>query len=238
MKVENFEITSELSKLSLEIKLAKDNLKSKINDRELYCRKNKRGIKKMFPLKNNIYQIKNFPRELRERWGQTLVDEIYYFKPTNTSFYISGPSAYYGFDGMPLVKGEILNSNYDKVGGYYYDELISIGNLIPIHPKKNPLKKQTYIYVMIDKNTGYYKIGRSVNPKQRERTLQSEKPTIEMLFNYKTITSHEKELHNMFKGKRIRGEWFDLSGSDIIEIKEFFKLKNKQITPIKQTYIN
>lgn len=225
METENFGITSELSKLSLEIKLAKDNLKSKINDRESYCRKNRRGIKKMFPLKNKMYKIKNFPKGLRERWGQTLVDEIYYFKPTNTSFYISGPSAYYGLNGMPLVKGEILNSNYDKVGGYYYDELISISNLTRIHPKKNPLKKQTYIYVMIDKNTGYYKIGRSVNPKHRERTLQSEKPTIEMLFNYKAIISHEKELHNMFKDKRIRGEWFDLSGSDIIEIKEFFKLK-------------
>ena len=74
---------------------------------------------------------------------------------------------------------------------------------------------------MIDKNTGYYKIGRSVNPSIREKTLQSEKPTIEMLFNHDAEVKDEKELHNMFSEKRIRGEWFDLNGSDLCKIKDY-----------------
>lgn len=34
---------------------------------------------------------------------------------------------------------------------------------------------------MKDCNTGFYKIGKSINPKLRERTLQSEKPTIKII---------------------------------------------------------
>jgi hypothetical protein len=85
--------------------------------------------------------------------------------------------------------------------------------------------KETRVYVMIDKNTGFYKIGRSKNPKAREKTLQSEKPTIEMLFNYPGLNIDEKELHFIFIDKRVRGEWFDLSGGDIQKIKEYFESK-------------
>ena len=71
-------------------------------------------------------------------------------------------------------------------------------------------------YIMIDHNTGYYKIGKSKNPKFREKTLQSEKPTIEMIkiFN----RDIEKQLHKEYKEHRIRGEWFSLSGQDINRI--------------------
>jgi hypothetical protein len=77
---------------------------------------------------------------------------------------------------------------------------------------------------MIDKNTGYYKIGRSLKPKFREKTLQSEKPTIELLFSNDAKIKKEKDLHNMFSDKRIRGEWFDLNGSDLTKIKEYLNV--------------
>ena len=88
-----------------------------------------------------------------------------------------------------------------------------------IERKKNA---KTNVYVMIDKNTGYYKIGRSINPIIRERTLQSEKPTIDMLFNYPSTNNCETELHDIYSKKRVRGEWFDLSGSDLKDIKAYF----------------
>jgi hypothetical protein len=78
----------------------------------------------------------------------------------------------------------------------------------------------TKIYVMLDKNTGYFKIGRSHNPKKREKTLQSEKPTIELLFSFDATEELEKELHVVFGDKRIRGEWFYLTEDDIFYIKE------------------
>jgi len=64
-------------------------------------------------------------------------------------------------------------------------------------------------YILKDETNNFYKIGKSVNPIIREKTLQSEKPTIKMIkvFN-KDI---EKELHNKYKEFRVRGEWFDLN---------------------------
>jgi len=64
-------------------------------------------------------------------------------------------------------------------------------------------------YLMKDKCNNYYKIGVSKNPKYREKTLQSEKPTIEMVKVWdKNIESH---LHDKYKRQRIRGEWFNLT---------------------------
>ena len=75
---------------------------------------------------------------------------------------------------------------------------------------------------MIDKNTGYFKIGRSINPSTREKTLQSEKPTIDMLFSYPATNECETDLHGIYSKKRIRGEWFDLNGTDLKNIKTYF----------------
>jgi hypothetical protein len=69
---------------------------------------------------------------------------------------------------------------------------------------------------MKDKFTGYYKIGRSVKPKYRERTLQSEKPTIELVFSTaETKKINEKLLHAKYKDQQVRGEWFDLSPAQV-----------------------
>ncbi len=80
--------------------------------------------------------------------------------------------------------------------------------------------EHTKLYVMLDRNTGLYKIGRSKNPMSRERTLQSEKPVIDMVFNFSATNKDEKKLHNLFLEKRVRGEWFSLSNEDL----EFIKI--------------
>lgn len=68
-------------------------------------------------------------------------------------------------------------------------------------------------YLMKDKNTGFIKIGRSTHPAKRERTLQSEKPTISLFKICDELV--EKELHDYFATKHIRGEWYHLSNEDI-----------------------
>lgn len=77
-----------------------------------------------------------------------------------------------------------------------------------------------YVYLMKDLINGFYKIGISNNPSYREKTLQSEKPSIELLASKqfpirKFAESFEKSLHNTFSNNRIRGEWFDLSIEDV-----------------------
>jgi len=84
-----------------------------------------------------------------------------------------------------------------------------------IHP-------QEYVYLMIDRRSGFYKIGISTSPKFREKTLQSQSPKIELLFAYKGTKKEEQELHKKFAHKRIRGEWFYLSYYDIKLIKTYF----------------
>ena len=78
---------------------------------------------------------------------------------------------------------------------------------------------------MVDTTNDFHKIGISNNPRYREHTLQSDKPTIELLCckefpTRKIAESIETALHNAFSEKRIRGEWFNLSKDDVASIKE------------------
>ena len=77
-----------------------------------------------------------------------------------------------------------------------------------------------FVYLMCDTSNGYFKIGISNNPEYRERTLQSEKPTIEKVcakeFPNRAIASAiESALHKTYESKRIRGEWFALDADDV-----------------------
>lgn len=85
-----------------------------------------------------------------------------------------------------------------------------------------------YVYLMKDMSNGYYKIGISNTPEYRERTLQSEKPTIEMLACKKYPTrkiaeSIESALHTTYSQQRLRGEWFNLTDADVAAIIETLK---------------
>ena len=85
-----------------------------------------------------------------------------------------------------------------------------------------------YVYLMKDTSNGYYKIGISNKPEYREKTLQSEKPTIEMLackkFPIRKIAEAiESALHNAYSQQRLRGEWFNLNEEDVAAILETLK---------------
>lgn len=80
-----------------------------------------------------------------------------------------------------------------------------------------------YVYLMHDLKTNFYKIGISNSPSYREKTLQSEKPTIILMrckrFPKRKIAEIlEKTLHSTYSNKRIRGEWFSLDVEDINDI--------------------
>lgn len=90
--------------------------------------------------------------------------------------------------------------------------------------KTRPAESPSFVYLMQDIGTGYFKIGVSVNPRLRERTLLSQAPQI-LLLDYwasNTAYKHESELHAIFKDVRIRGEWFALDGDAIHHIRAFF----------------
>lgn len=85
-----------------------------------------------------------------------------------------------------------------------------------------------YVYLMRDNTNGYHKIGISNKPEYREKTLQSEKPSIEMLACKKFPTRKiaeaiESALHTAYSQQRIRGEWFNLDDEDVAAIIETLK---------------
>ena len=57
---------------------------------------------------------------------------------------------------------------------------------------------------------GYYKIGTSRRPVVRERTLQAQEPDIRLLASVDAEGIRERELHQRYARKRVRGEWFAL----------------------------
>ncbi len=77
------------------------------------------------------------------------------------------------------------------------------------HTQRNYIAKDQKAYILKDNNTGLYKIGRSINPLDREKTLQAEKPTIKLIKIFKDDV--ERELHNKYNKQRVRGEWFNLN---------------------------
>ena len=109
----------------------------------------------------------------------------------------------------------------------FYKEEEQIYNLLPPAiktevvysiPERNISNRKQKTYIALDHNTGFYKIGKSKNPALREKTLQAEKPTIEVIAVLKKDI--EKKLHTRFASKRIRGEWFKLTKEEVNSIKD------------------
>lgn len=89
--------------------------------------------------------------------------------------------------------------------------------------KKDSTSTSCFVYLMKDTTNLYYKIGISNKPEYREKTLQSEKPSIELIC-YKEYPSRkmaramESALHSTYSEHHIRGEWFELNDDDVTEI--------------------
>lgn len=75
-----------------------------------------------------------------------------------------------------------------------------------------------YVYLMVNTDTSLIKIGTSKNPKYREKTLHSQEPKVHLIAKWKCPKELEKKLHQTYKQKRIRGEWFRLNLNDLKEI--------------------
>lgn len=89
-----------------------------------------------------------------------------------------------------------------------------------LREKHNPKRKENknkdnFIYLMKCNRNNLIKIGISNKPSFREKTLQSQDPSINLIFYAKGDLNMEKFLHSTFSENRIRGEWFDLDNEGI-----------------------
>lgn len=86
----------------------------------------------------------------------------------------------------------------------------------------------TWIYLIKDKTTGMYKIGQSIDPVGRLKTLRKQdtlQPTpndFELVEAWWAEERMERELHGHFHAQRERGEWFELNEGHIERIRAIF----------------
>jgi hypothetical protein len=106
-----------------------------------------------------------------------------------------------------------------------YDSVITIVDYKELNsnPKEEKYvdddKAQGFIYII--KSEYGYKIGLSKNIKDRLKLFGVQLPfPIEVVGYYKVGNMHKMELHihNLYKSKRLNGEWFTLDEKDLVDI--------------------
>ncbi len=114
--------------------------------------------------------------------------------------------------------------NFKKYVKVYYDAIVKCDASLKCDIGDfSRTAEACFVYLMHDLANDYYKIGISNNPTYRERTLQSEKPTIELIiakeFPVRRIAeAFEAALHKTYEAKRLRGEWFRLNSTDVEDL--------------------
>ncbi len=147
-------------------------------------------------------------------------------KPKNTDQRIvSENSSYCNQEISQILFNRYINTFWDSIStaGFSWEHVTDADTANTAFPQD-----PCYVYLMIDTANGYYKIGISNHPEYREGTLQSEKPTIELVcarqYPSRTIASAiESALHIAFGEKRLRGEWFELNENDVNDIIQTLK---------------
>jgi hypothetical protein len=120
--------------------------------------------------------------------------------------YINTKDTYYKDKIFNLLYIKIDNDKIYLSSGQFDLQISRIRNeIISSTPYKT--------YLIKDCVNGFYKIGKSRNPKIREKTLQHEKPTIKIVKIFDQDI--EKILHEQYKEQRLRGEWFNLNNIQV-----------------------
>jgi len=148
-----------------------------------------------------------------QKQTRTLLEQIGYLTISPTEF------AKYG-DPNPLimtkgVKGIINVPLIDK--REFYKSFFGNKDIKQLN------QGDEFVYIMLNPRTNLIKIGKSKDPKYREKTLQGQEPEIILVSFWKAPSAIEKKLHKVFSNKRQRGEWFDLTYKDLRKINELMQ---------------
>lgn len=87
------------------------------------------------------------------------------------------------------------------------------------------MAEEIYVYLIKDNFTGYIKIGHSVDPEKRlmelcrQKTLLPMPNDFEILAAWEGCAEEERLIHQFFKEKHVRGEWFALDEKDIAKVR-------------------
>lgn len=87
-----------------------------------------------------------------------------------------------------------------------------------------------FIYLIQNKETGHFKIGRTKNINKRIKQLQTGSSGELVLvdkFKSNYASKLESYLHNIYSGYNIGGEWFDLCYSNVTKFKPMCEMMEK-----------
>ena len=98
----------------------------------------------------------------------------------------------------------------------------------------NTLVSGKKTYLIYDDITQKFKIGKSYDPYKREKTLCSDRCSINLVAycDYDI----ESVLHSMYSEYRVRGEWFNLSTNQVRWIIDYFGMKITNKTKLNEFY--
>jgi hypothetical protein len=113
----------------------------------------------------------------------------------------------YNYTLITKSKGVIYVPTIDKLK--FYRQFFG-----DIYNQEKP-KNENVVYLLLEMKSGHIKIGRSIKITYREKTLQAQAPTIETIAFWKAPKEVETHLHKTFASKRLRGEWFKLTFTDM-----------------------
>lgn len=85
-------------------------------------------------------------------------------------------------------------------------------------------KSMGYVYVL-KAESGLYKIGKAKDYRDRLKTFTVKLPfevAYELVIATEDNSKLERELHEQYKDKRVRGEWFSLTAHDLTHIRTRF----------------
>lgn len=113
---------------------------------------------------------------------------------------------------------QMMEENLDTLLHDLYDAFLQISNLSQVQGAK-----WGYVYVL-KSDSGHYKIGKTSDPAARLITFEVNLPIeVDYLVLIHSPNYHllETVLHRRFKHKLIYGEWFNLSTTDLMLLKQF-----------------
>lgn len=156
----------------------------------------------------------------------------------NVVYNANGTRPYFSIDDLIKIQRAISNTlafykeqnlNQIELDALNHEEAErKLQSFLQKQELKQSNKEKVFVYLMRDRKTKLIKIGYSKNPKQREKSLQVANPEIKLIKHYSAFLSDEKQLHKLFSAKKIVGEWFDLSASDLQQIDVYFEGKERE----------
>ena len=180
-----------------------------------YAKANRHEIKKLLPKKGSSFYLVN--------------DDILFNNTPTHYVTVTDSSLTTGGNRSTIIefKPTVKVNRYSAEDKLLCKDCISIDELGNPY---NPATKDSYIYLIKAIGRPVYKIGKADDPYKRIQQLQTGSPERLMIIDTFLSTEPlrtEAMVHSKYKDYRMSGEWFNLEGVNISEVKEYIQEINQ-----------